>query len=337
MAEPLRVVVLGLSHDHVWWNVAGLLRNPQVRIVAGWDPDAGLRAKLAETVPGVQLADTAHAVLHDYPDVALICSSNAESVHLVEEAASHGCHCVVEKPMANSLAGADAMQHACDEAGVKLIINWPICWESGLWHAAQLATSGEYGRLWQIRWRSSHNGPENVGCSPQFVDWLYDDKRNGHGAFTDYTCYGAAVCAWLLGAPERVVAYADKLIKEQEVGADNAVLLLSYPGCFGQVEASWTQLSEAPRAGGSFHCERALIEPQGSKIKISTADNPGGEWIEAVAPPVYLTSLGHYVEAVISGAAAPVGPLDPAVARAAQAIMEAGWEAAVTGQGQTTS
>ena len=335
MSEPMRVVVLGLSHDHVWWNIAGLRKNPDIKIVGAWDPHSELTAKFAATVPGAEIGDDPHHLLHHhYPDAVLVCASNAESVHLVEDAASHGCHCVVEKPMANTLAGADAMLKAADEAGVKLIINWPICWEPSLWQAADLALSGKYGKLWQIRYRSAHNGPENVGCSPYFVDWLYDEKRNGPGAFTDYTCYGAAVCRWLLGRPEKVAGYAAKLIKTQDTPADNAVLLLSYAGAFGQIEASWTQASDTPRKGGAFHCEQALIEPLGNSICIATADNPGGEIIEAAAPPPHLASLGHYLAAIVSEEAEPVGPLDPRIARDAQAIMEAGWTAAQTGVAQ---
>ncbi|HAZ62538.1 MAG TPA: gfo/Idh/MocA family oxidoreductase [Armatimonadetes bacterium] len=335
MAEPIRVVVLGLSHDHVWGNIPNLQANPQVQIVAGWDVDPELRARLMERVPTADVVDDRHRLLHDhYPDVALVCGSNAESVDLVEEATSHGCHVIVEKPLANDLAGGRRMVAAAEEAGVKLIVNWPICWEPALWAAADLARSGQYGKLWQVRWRSSHNGPESVGCSRQFIDWLYNDAECGHGAFTDYTCYGAAVCAWLLGTPESVVGYADRLLKTQSVGADNAVLLLSYDGAFGQVEASWTQISADPPKRGLFHCAEALIEPDGNKIRISTVDQPAGEWVEVPAPPAHLASLGAYLGALLAGECEPAGILDAQVALRAQAIMEAGWEAAVSGQAQ---
>jgi predicted dehydrogenase len=335
MPEPLRVAVIGLSHDHVWWNLAGLARSEDIKVVAAWDKHEALRERFKAEVPGAETFRDAHHIMHAvYPDVVLCCDNNHDNVHHVEDAAEHGCHCVVEKPMADTLAGAERMMAACTQADVKLIINWPICWSRALWHAARLATSGEYGPLWQVRYRSAHNGPENVGCSEYFVDWLYDAKRNGPGAFTDYTCYGAAVCRWLQGMPDKVTGMAGRLVKTRETPADNAVLLLSYPKAISIIEASWTQVSHRPRSGGLFHCAEALISPRGNHVLVSTAEAPEGTLVEAEAAPAHLTSLGHYVTAIVRGEAEPCGPLDPVIARDAQAIMEAGWTATQTGEAQ---
>jgi predicted dehydrogenase len=239
--------------------------------------------------------------------------------------------------MANNLAGAERMLAACASAEVQLVINWPICWSPALWQAADLATSGEYGALWQVRYRSAHNGPENVGCSPYFVDWLYDEQRNGPGAFTDYTCYGAVVCRWLQGVPEKVTGLAGRLIKTQNTPADNAVLLLHYAKAISIIEASWTQISDSPRKGGAFHCAEALIEPHDKHLVIATADEPEGQVVEAEPVPAHLRSLGDYLVAMVRGTAEPCGPLDPKLARDAQAIMEAGWTACQTGVAQTVA
>lgn len=338
MPEPLKIAFLGLSHDHVWWDLAGLQRSPDIQIVGAWDPEPALRAEFQAKVPGVPVFDDDHHLLHHAdPNATLLCASNAECVELAEMAADHGLHIIVEKPMANNLAGADRMLTAAHDAGVKLIVNWPICWEPALWHAARLATSGEYGPLWQVRYRSAHNGPENVGCSPYFVEWLYDMDRNGPGAFTDYTCYGAAVCRWLQGVPTTVTGVAGKYLKTQDTPADNAVLLLGYPTGLSIVEASWTQISDGPRKGGSFHCAEALLEPLGKTIRVSTSANPGGTLLDAEPVPAHLASLGHYATAIVRETAEPVGPLDPVIARDAQAIMEAGWIASQTGVAQAPS
>ncbi|WP_367302568.1 Gfo/Idh/MocA family oxidoreductase [Allorhodopirellula heiligendammensis] len=39
-----------------------------------------------------------------------------------------GCDILVDKPFAASLAEADRMIAACDQADVRLAINWPLAW-----------------------------------------------------------------------------------------------------------------------------------------------------------------------------------------------------------------
>ena len=57
--------------------------------------------------------------------------------------------------------------------------------------------------------RGGHAGPREYGCSPEFVDWLYDPRRNGAGALVDYCGYGALLCRLLLGRPHAVTASVD--------------------------------------------------------------------------------------------------------------------------------
>ena len=47
------------------------------------------------------------------------------------------------------------------------------------------------------------NGPKEIGCDPRFVEWLYDEEKNGADALMDYCCYSANMCARFLGLPKR--------------------------------------------------------------------------------------------------------------------------------------
>lgn len=336
MPEPLRAAVLGLSHDHVWWNIPGLQKSDEIRVVAAADPHPALLEQFAGVVPdAARYADPSACLDAVQPDLVLCCDSNAACVGLVELAAERGIHCVVEKPMANSLAGADRMAAACRRAGVHLIINWPTAWSPAFWHAGKLAASGDYGPIWQISYRSAHNGPREIGCSPYFVEWLYDPELNGPAAYMDYCCYGAVTSRWLLGVPESVTASAGKLVKGYDLACDNAVLLLRYPHALCLIQASWTQVAHVPFVGAIFCCERAALRPHGNTILVCTAECPDGEPVEAEPPPAPLRSLGHYTAAIVRGGLEPVGILDPRLARDAQAILEAGWLAAQTGTAQS--
>src|SRR5260370_995857 len=79
------------------------------------------------------------------------------------------------------------------EAGVQLMVNWPIAWWPQLQQALRLAEEGRIGRVFQINYRAADAGPREVGCSEAFAEWLLDPDRNGGGALMDYCSYGAAL------------------------------------------------------------------------------------------------------------------------------------------------
>lgn len=332
---PYRCAVLGLSHDHVWWNLRDLPLSGEVEIVAAADPHEPLREQFSGRFAGTATyADPVACLDAVSPDLVLCCDSNAGNVPLVELAAARGIHSVVEKPMANDLAGADRMLRAAEAAGVHLVINWPTAWSPAFWHAARLARSGEYGPVWQILWRSAHNGPREVGCSEYFVDWLYDADRNGPAALMDYCCYGAVACRWLQGLPRRVTGLAGRLLKPYDIVNDNAVLLLDYDHGLSIVQASWTQVAHTPFVGGIICCEQAALQVRRDEVIVSTAADADGTAIAAEPVPEHRRSLGHYVGALLAGRCGPEGILDARLSRDAQAILEAGYRAAQTGQAQ---
>ena len=66
--SKLRVGVLGLSHDHVWGNLAAIAGGDLGRVVAAADPDPRLRERLTETHGGAE-ALRSHDALLDRRDL----------------------------------------------------------------------------------------------------------------------------------------------------------------------------------------------------------------------------------------------------------------------------
>jgi len=237
--------------------------------------------------------------------------------------------------MANRLAGADRMLAACRAAGVKLIINWPNAWHSALYQAAELALSGELGPIYQCRYHAAHNGPREEGCSEYFWRWLYTESENGPGALMDYCCYGAALCRWLQGVPTAVMGLAGRFLKEDDLGPDNAVLMLRYPRAISLCEASWTQLGGEPFKGATINCRDGAILPRRDGVWVTSREQPQGVKLPATELPPHLTSLGLYTVAILNGEIEPVGVLDPEVSRDAQAILEAGIRSVESGRAES--
>jgi len=182
----LNVGVLGLSHDHVWGNLAAVAAGDAGRVVAAADPDPRLRERLRGAHAGID-ALASHDALLDRKDLdaVLVFADNRSSVELGIRALERGLPVMVEKPMAADAAGAEALLAASRAARQPLMVNWPTAWRPAIRHGLTLVRSGAVGLPVQLSHRGGHAGPREFGCSPQFCDWLYDPARNGGGALVD--------------------------------------------------------------------------------------------------------------------------------------------------------
>ena len=260
MTARLRVGVLGLSHDHVWANLAALAAGDLGALAAVSEPDPELRARLARAHPGVALHEAHEALLERRDlDAALAFGDNRGAAELGRRALERGLPVMIEKPMAADLAGADALLRAARACGVPLMVNWPTAWRPALRHGLALAADGAVGEPVQVSHRGGHAGPREFGCSPQFCAWLYDPARSGGGALVDYCGYGAILSRALLGRPIGVTAVAARLRKRDLPAEDNAVVVLRYPRALALLEASWTQIGGEPAFALLVHGDRGTL------------------------------------------------------------------------------
>ena len=309
----LNVGVLGLSHDHVWGNLASIASGDQGRLVAVAEPDAPLRDKLQRLHGGVDVHDTFDALLERRDiEAVLVFSDNRTSAELGVRALRRGLPVMIEKPMAADLPGARALLAAAGNAGVPLMVNWPTAWRPALRHGLTLALDGAAGEPTQLSHRGGHAGPREFGCSPQFCDWLYDPGRNGGGALVDYCGYGAVLCRLVLGQPHAVTAVTPPPRKPGLVAEDRAIAVLSYPRALGLLEASWMQIGGEPAFAMIVYGERGTLivhQPRPARegeragaghIQIVTAD--GSRVVEP--PPLPAAERDgptHFLSAVAGG------------------------------------
>jgi predicted dehydrogenase len=256
----LNVGVLGLSHDHVWGNLAALAAGDLGRLAAVAEPDPRLRERFEGLYGGVALHTDFESLLgRGDLDAVFVFSDNRTSAELGVRALRRRLPVMIEKPMAADLPGAQALLAAARADGVPLMVNWPTAWRPALRHGLALVLDGAVGEPVQVSHRGGHAGPREFGCSPQFSEWLYDPGRNGGGALVDYCGYGALLCRLVLGHPERVSALAPPPRKPGLVAEDNAVAVLSYPRALGLLEASWTQIGGEPAFAMIVYGDRGTL------------------------------------------------------------------------------
>jgi predicted dehydrogenase len=143
-----------------------------VELVAGADPYPSQREAFArkwDVDPGHVYADYREMLARERPDVVSVCTSARPRAAITADVvaagggAATGVKAVwVEKPMAISLAEADAMVDACRAAGVPLAIGASRCWDATYNRMRELIDAGHIGRVLNVtgfgRCALSHNG-----------------------------------------------------------------------------------------------------------------------------------------------------------------------------------
>lgn len=337
-SPPLRVGVLGLSHDHIWNHVPVLRAGEVGRLVAVAEPDPALRARLAREYGAVDVSPSPDALLERRDlDAVLVYSDNRASAEWARRAVERGLPTMLEKPMAADLAGADALLAASRAGGVPLMVNWPSIWRPALVHALDLVRGGAVGEPVQVSNRGGHMGPKEYGCSDQFCEWLYDPARTGGGALIDYCCYGALLCRTLLGRPTSVTAVASHLRKEGLPSEDNAIVILRYPRALGLLEASWTQIGGQPAYSVIVYGDAATLlvhQPkathEGGKAgagQIELVTNDGSHTIDALPLPEDARDGTTYFLARVRDGRPIEGLCAPDLARDVQEVLSAALQA----------
>jgi predicted dehydrogenase len=305
MSKTYRVGVIGLIHDHVWSNLDELdaLSNGVLAAVA--DPNQPLLDKVRAAHDCATYLDYEKMVEKENLDAVYVYSDNASGAKQAKWALERGVHVMIEKPMAATPQGADAMVQTARERGLVLMVNGPFAWWQQLQYAVKIALHGDLGTLWQVRYRAAHAGPKEMGCSEYFCDWLYDAGRNGAGALMDYCCYGCTMASVLLGMPEKVVGVTGRLRKDDIDVEDNAIIVMSYPKAMAYAEASWTQIGKLSGYITCIYGAEATLEvgPKGTRwLRMATSEKPEGFEIDVPVPEPHNASAGaHFIWAIDTG------------------------------------
>ena len=176
-----------------------------------------------------------------------------------------------------------------------------------------------------MQYRAAHEGPKEIGCSPYFYEWLYNKELNGAGAFMDYCCYGANMCRWILGVPEKAVALGGTYVRDYLKVEDNAVLLMGYKKAMGIAEASWSQIGEGvpTRYTLVINGSKGVIAA-GRELRIYTAEKKAWETLEPTPLKKNMQNGPEHLVTCIREDKSVDDVVSPIYNKDVQAILEAG-------------
>ena len=121
----VRIGMLSFAHMHACSYAACLKQIPDVELTGIADDDPTRGQEAAERV-GAPFFRSAEALLDEELDGVIICAENAKHCPLTELAAPRTRHILCEKPIATTLADAQAMIDVCATYSTKLQIAFPM-------------------------------------------------------------------------------------------------------------------------------------------------------------------------------------------------------------------
>ncbi|WP_205739804.1 Gfo/Idh/MocA family protein [Georgenia sp. SYP-B2076] len=211
---------MGRAHSQAW-RVAprffDLPMTPEMTVLVGRD---GARAAAAAARLGWADAETDWRRVLERDDVGLvdICSPGSTHAEIAVAALEAGKHVLVEKPMANTLAEAEAMAAAARAAapsGVRAMVGFSYRRVPAVALARQLVADGRLGTIRQVRaqylqdWLADPDAP---------LSWRLDKEQAGSGALGDIGAHIVDLAQFITG--QRVVgvsAMLDTFVHERPV------------------------------------------------------------------------------------------------------------------------
>jgi predicted dehydrogenase len=243
--QVLHVGIAGLSHDHVL-GIMDQYKKGKVIIAGIAEADEQLvqRYKKRFQLPDSIFYESVSSMLmHIHPDAVLAFNPIAEHLAVVEACAPKGISVMVEKPLATTVIQAQRIETLTKQFHIHVWTNYETTWYPSNHRAYEMIYQEQsLGEIRKMIVHSGHQGPKEIGCSPDFLRWLTDPEKNGGGAVMDFGCYGANLMTWLMKGTAPVSVFAiTRHIKPAVYPNvdDDATILLEYPGATGIIEASW--------------------------------------------------------------------------------------------------
>ncbi|MGH7669534.1 MAG: Gfo/Idh/MocA family protein [Gemmatimonadaceae bacterium] len=308
-----------------------------LRLTAVCDVDE-TRARAAGDAHGVGWFTDLEAMLAKAScDIVAVCTPSGLHSPQGIAAAAAGKHVLSEKPMATSLAAADALVEACDAAGVRLFVVKQNRLNPPIRLLRRAIEKGRFGHIFManvtVRWQRPQ---EYYDSAPWRGTWEFDG-----GAIMNQASHYVDLIQWLVGPVESVVAKTATQARRIEAEDSGAAVLKFRSGALGVIEVN--VLTYPRNLEGSI----TILGEKGS-VKIGgTAVNKVEHWafaeyddddklVDSVStspPTVYgFGHVGYYqnVLAVLRGEGAP--DTDGRAGRKSLELILAIYESAKTGE-----
>jgi UDP-N-acetyl-2-amino-2-deoxyglucuronate dehydrogenase len=251
------------------YHATAIERTPGARLVVVGRSDP---ARVEETAAqfGVPcLVDYTALLARDDVDAVCICTPSGLHAQQTIAAAQAGKHVLVEKPIALTLADADAMITACAQAGVRLGVALQRRTEPEFQRVRAAIAAGELGRLVLGSMTMPYMRLQSYYDS---ADWRGTWALDGGGALMNQGIHLVDLLLWLMGDATEVRATAATLTHAIEVEDCITATLRFANGALGSITATTAAAPGFPHRV-EIYGDRGGVQIEGEQVVRWEAEN----------------------------------------------------------------
>jgi predicted dehydrogenase len=242
---PIRVAIVGLVHGHAGGFLRALPQSKGAKLVAIVEPRTDIARQYENKFqldPKLFYTDLEKMLNEQHPDAVLVYTAIGDHRKIIEAAAKHGVHSMVEKPLATTIEDALAVREVARKYHVQVLVNYETTWYASNREVYDEVAKGKLGDVRRIVVHDGHEGPKEIGVEPEFLEWLTDPAKNGAGALFDFGCYGADLATVLMHGQAPISVSAVTQTEKPDVYPkvdDEATVILRYPKAQAVLMPSW--------------------------------------------------------------------------------------------------
>lgn len=197
--RPFRLAIIGAGMVSETLHVPAALASPRVDIVALVDPQIGRAERLAHDY-GLQprLAARAEEVL-DFVEGVIIATPNNSHRDIAIACAKRGVHCLIEKPLATSVAEAEDICRAAETSGIVVAVGYSTRFRDEVDLVRDVVRSGAFGAVLRFHFQEGTVG----GWSPVSA-YNLDRKAAGGGVLSIVGAHFLDRMLYWFGYPDEV-------------------------------------------------------------------------------------------------------------------------------------
>lgn len=304
----IRIGVVGVGAIAQILHLPLLRELPGARVEALCDIDDNKAQSIADRLEIPHVFEKHEQLLDsDTVDAVVICSPNNLHQSQAIAALEAGKHVLVERPLALTAKGAEAVVEAAEKADRTLMVAYNNRYRPDIRGLRSFVSSGELGRVFTM-----HGTWFNRKVRPKRKTWRHR-RSSGGGAFMDLGVQVLDLCMWMLDYPpaERVCAHLNPG-EDMEVEDAAAVLLRLEDGTTLSIQVTWSLLADRDRhhvrilgtAGtASTHPLKVVKEAEQGMLDVTPQISPGWENSYKAS---YREELRQFIAVALGAAESPL-------------------------------
>jgi len=230
-------------------------------------------------------------------DVVLITTPNALHADQVVAAARAGKHVLCDKPLALTAADAERALEACDDAGVKLGMNFQTRYHACFEEARRIIQSGEIGDVSHVQVDASPGTRRPAG-------WRTDLEVSGLGSVNNIAVHMYDLLRFLLDQEVTEVSAMFDVGRERAMEVLPMVLLRFHGGSLAYAngnQSSFKPLNEIVVYGTKGRLDGQGITRPETEGDLRVVTEEGERSTHCASADCYRRLLAAYTEAVLNG------------------------------------